>query len=246
MARDLAVEELVYVPKTALGLDPNVISPFHQTRIRELDDRSVKVDMPDGSLSDWIGSSRITRRLGVFLVRIGDFDEDTLIEPLSKSVLHFCRILLPGDCVRVIEVRSLGELTHFWSVHHNLYEQVVLVGHGSANSILFGRTNVSPSALADSLAVPGLSKKEIISLCCQTGRAEFAKPFSKSGCCSNFVAPFDSIHGCVASLFVQNYLTNRLLQGLVVKTAFSRARKDLLGAASFRLWDNGTLKEDPR
>lgn len=243
MPNNIAVNDQVYVPKTAIGLDPNDISPFYRTVVRERSKRSVRVDMPDGTLSPLVGTSLISAKIGVFIIRVGDFNEEGLIDPLNKSLLHFARILLPGDLVRSVEVRTLNELHEFWLTNHSLYEQIVLVGHGAADSILFGRTRTTPDAVSNALTVPNGKPKEVISVCCQTGRAEFAKAFSSAGCCSDFIAPYDSIHGCLASLFVQNYLSSRLLHGHTIGTAFSRSRKGLLGAAGFRWWRKGLLKE---
>lgn len=243
MATNIAVGDWVHVPKTALGLDPNEILPFYRTIVRARCDRSAQVDMPSGALSPWIGTSLISAKIGVFIVRVGDFNKEGLIDPLNKSLLHFARILLPGDLVRSVEVRTLGELREFWLANHSLYEQIVLVGHGAASSILFGKGEATPDAVASALTVANGNPKETISVCCQTGRAEFAKAFSSTGCCSDFIAPYDSIHGCLASLFVQNYLASRLLHGHTIGTAFNRSRRGLLGTAGFRWWKNGILKE---
>jgi hypothetical protein len=60
------------------------------------------------------------------------------------------------------------------------------------------------------------------------------------------IGPFHNTNGCVASLFASTFLHERLLAHYSSKVAFSHAREDLLGAASFRLWQNGKLTEGPK
>jgi hypothetical protein len=248
MAKNITIDQEVYVPRSAIGLDPDTpAGPFYRTKVREIHKRSVKVDMPTGPLdvSDWVGTSKLVLHLGVLIVRIGDYKEAELIEPLCKSVMHFCRLLIPGN-LQVIEVRTVRELIHFWDGLHHGFEQVILIGHGDHGHIYFGTRAVSAAALAKLFEKPSPSPKEIISLCCQTGQQPFAKAFSLSSACRAFVAPFHSIHGVTASQFCQSYLTRRLLGGDSVGIAFNQARKIHLGTASFRLWQNGKLKAGPK
>lgn len=248
MPKNIVVDQEVFVPRTLVGLDPSTpAGPFYRTKVRHVQKRSVKVDIPPGPLdvSDWIGTSKIALRLGVLIVRIGDYKESELIEPLCKSVLHFCRMLVPGN-LEVIEVRTVRELIHFWTALHARFEQVVLIGHGDHGHIYFGRRAVSAKALSILFSKPAPAPKEFISLCCQTGQQPFAKAFSVSQACSAFVAPFHSVHGVTASQFCQAYLTRRVLEARSVGIAFNQARKILLGTASFRLWQNGKLKAGPK
>jgi len=239
------IGDQVYVPRSLLGLDENDVSPFYRTTVRERQNRSVRVDKPGGTLSDHIATSKITSNFGVLIIRIGDFNEDGLIDPLAKSVLHYCRMLLPSDSVRLIELRTEAELIRLWRDLHGMCHQVVIVGHGSPNGFLFGENNVSPDRLTEIFCAPQPSAKEFISLGCQTGYASFGSAFSRAACVSHFLAPFHSVHGCVASLFTQTFLHERLLATCSAKVAFKHAREDLKGAASFRLWENGTLTAGP-
>lgn len=237
----LAIGDDVYVARKTLHLSDDGISPFHRTIIRDRQDRSVKVDLPNGQLSDWVATSKVSDGFGVLIVRIGDYNEDGLLAPLAKAVLHYCRMLLPPDGVRLVELRTEQELTALWAMHHALAKQVVLIGHGAPEGFLFGQTNITPDRLVEIFSAPNPSAKEFISLGCQTGFASFGKRFSEAAFVSDFIAPFHSIHGCAASLFMQTYLNERLLAVASPKVAFNRARNDLLGAASFRLWRNGAL-----
>lgn len=235
------IGEQVYVPRSVLGLDENAISPFHRTTVRARNERSVQVDLPDGSRSRLIATSKVSASFGVLIIRIGDFNEDGLIDPLAKSILHYCRMLLPGDAVRLVELRTEQELVRLWNDAHAVCKQVVIVGHGPPNGYLFGENSISPSRLADILCGPAAAPKEFVSLGCQTGLASFGKSFSKAACVSHFLAPFHSVHGCAASLFTKTYLHERLLAASSPKVAFKRARERLEGAASFRLWQGGNL-----
>jgi hypothetical protein len=120
-------------------------------------------------------------------------------------------------------------------------QQVVIIGHGAPQGFMFGNANVTPQRLGEIFAAPNPTKKEFISLGCQTGFAEFGRSFSQTNCVSHFLAPFHSVHGCVASLFTQTFLNERLLGSCSPRVAFKHARKDLIGAVSFRLWENGNL-----
>jgi len=242
----LQIGDQVYVRRSLLDLEDDDISPFYRTTIRVRQDRSVQVDKPDGNLSGRIATSKVATNFGVLIIRIGDFNEDGLLDPLAKSVLHYCRMLLPGDSVRLIELRTEAELITLWQMLHGMCEQVVLVGHGDAGGFLFGNENVAPAQLAEIFSAPNPTPKEFISLGCQTGKAEFGKVFSAAPCASEFIAPFHSVHGCIASLFTQTYLSERLLGSYSAKVAFRHARDDLLGAVSFRLWRNGNLEAGPK
>jgi len=242
----LQIGDQVFVRRSLLGLGDDAISPFYRTTIRARRDRSVQVDKPDGALSDEIATSKVATNFGVLIVRIGDFNEDGLLDPLAKSVLHYCRMLLPGDSVRLIELRTEGELVNLWGNYHGMCQQVVLVGHGGGRGFLFGNQNIGPARLAGIFNAPTPTPKEFISLGCQTGVAAFGKTFSISPCVSHFIAPFDSVHGCIASLFTQTYLNERLLASRSTKVAFNHARDDLLGAVSFRLWKSAKLAAGPK
>ncbi len=241
----LEVGDQIYVRRSLLSLDDDDISPFYRTTIRARQDRSVQVDRPDGSLSNRIATSKVVTRFGVLIIRIGDFNEDGLLDPLAKSILHYCRMLLPGDSVRLIELRTEAELVALWGGLHGMCQQVVLVGHGDSTGFLFGNLTINPEQLANIFGAPNPTPKEFISLGCHTGMAAFGKMFSNAQCVSHFVAPFHSVHGCVASLFTQTYLNERLLAACSPKVAFKHARHDLLGAVSFRLWQNAKLAEGP-
>ena len=65
--------------------------------------------------------------------------------------------------------------------------------------------NVNSDDLALHTTVQPPRQWSFLSLCCQTGYAEFAKRFSAAPCCREIIAPFHSVHGAVASQFAQSF-----------------------------------------
>jgi hypothetical protein len=84
-----------------------------------------------------------------------------------------------------------------------------------------------------------------MSLCCNTGRADFAKVFSQSPCCGALVAPFGALHGAVASQFLQTFFGYHFLEGRTFRVAFKNARRNVPGGATFRIWQNGDFEGRP-
>lgn len=235
------IGDTVYVPRQKLGLDENNASPFYQTTVRDRQDRSIKVDLPDGSWSEFVATKTVWQNFGILILRIGDYAEGHLLDPLAKSVLNFSRMLLPPDAVRIEELRTKTEFDVLWTRYHAMCQQVVLIGHGSSNSLFFGNEEVSAVDFLEMFELPNPGTKEIISLACNTGYAGFGQTVSRSPKVSHCIAPFHKVHGCVGSLFAATYLHERLLAFHSAKTAFNHARSDLVGATSFRLWTKGNL-----
>ena len=234
--------DTVFVPRKLLGEEAGEHSPFRRAEVAERRQRSIKVQCGNEPESGFIATRFIHKRLGVAVVRIGDYSEFKFLDPLYKSVLQFCRILLPDDHVTGFQLRTTQELQRFWGLNHGAFEQVIIIGHGSSNSLRFGHQDVGVDEIRAVLEVPDATPKEFVSLCCRTGRADFSREFSKSAIVKSVIAPFESIHGCLASLFAQHYLNKRLLEHQTITVAFKKARKQLSGSATFRLWMNGTLK----
>jgi hypothetical protein len=246
MAKNLQPEEDVYVPWSRLadfGVGDDHPSAFCKTKVVEVIDRSVRLQLPTGTTSPPLGSSAIHRNIGILIVRIGDFGtEFNLLDPLAKSVLQFCRLLVNDD-VRLLEVRTIAELGHFWAMGHRTYRHVVFVGHGSQSGIYFGTEGVkSASQIIQALTTDDVAPKIFISLCCQTGFAAFGNVFSKAPLCEAIIAPYHSIHGAVASQFCQTFLAFHLLDGRTTSVAFNQSSEVIPGGKSLRLWQNGKLK----
>lgn len=248
MARNLNVDDMVYVPKNRIGLSVENGSAFHHTKVLEKRDRSIKVALPKQAISDWITAGCAHRDLGVLILRVGDFEtETTLLDPLAKSLLQYCRLLLPDDQVHLEECRSHAELSHRWPKLSPAYSHVLLVAHGSKNAVKFGVDGWSdPTKWDELIDGRGQKRKIFMSLACQTGYQAFAGEFSRLTCCSYALAPFHSVHGAVASQFYQTFLAYHLLEGESAGVAFKHASDAVPGGKSFRLWQNGKRRAGPK
>lgn len=244
MASGLEVGESVYVPRTRLGLTEDHASVLHKTSVVEVSDRSVRVELPDGEFSGWVGSSLVHRMVGVQLYRIGDYDSETkLLDPLAKSLLQFCLLLFPDDMVFSHRVRSLAELGRLWTDKHAVNSHIIFVAHGTERGLHFGVDGwVDAETLSNKLAVTGVTPKTFLFLACRTGYKSFGGAFSGAlPLCHAAIAPFHSFHGAVASQFCQTFLSQHFLQGVTTRVAFNHARSAIPGAVSFRMWSNGKL-----
>jgi hypothetical protein len=177
---------------------------------------------------------------------VGDLEsESTLIEPLSKSVLQFARLLCSDDYVFFHRLRSVAELAAIWQLNHRSYSHVVMIGHGNGSAMKFAVDDwVNSSDLARVIDLDGVHDKCFVNLSCQLGKAAYGKPFSDFAACNSFIAPFHSVHGAVASHFAQSFLIYNLLHGETRKVAFRHARQWVAGAASFRMWRDGVMITD--
>lgn len=245
MARNLQVDQIAYVP---CALIPNQASSgiaLYQTKIIEVTKKKVKIQLKNGDVSEWIGSSLLHRNIGILILNIGDFaSEHTLLDPLAKSVHQFCRLLVGDDYVLSVRVRSLAELRRFWSEHQAAYTHVIWIGHGAETALRFGVDGmVEVDALTQALRVHGAPKKIYISLVCKAGRKAFGAVVSRTAICRYFLGPYDAVEGAIASQFCQTFLASHLLNGASPGVAFKQARKAVpRGTTSFRLWLKGRLK----
>ena len=237
------IGDTVYVPAFILAGAVTTDQSFYRTTVVAARDRSVTVNLPGGGVSSPIATSRIHKTLGIAIIAIGDFrTEETLLTPLSKSVLQFCRLLVDDSSVVLVRIRAIGELGEWWDKNHLAYSHIILIGHGSTEGIVFGVGGLRNAiSFERRVAVHGGPKRVFLSLCCETGRKPFAKEFSSLSICSNLIAPFHSVHGAVASQFCQTFLTWHILQGKSVKVAFNKAAQSVPSSESFRLWRSGTL-----
>lgn len=238
------VGDTVYVPTSVLNGAVSRDQSFYRATVVAAQDRSVTVNLPDGTVSAPIATSRIHKTLGIAVVAIGDFQtEEALLTPLSKSVLQFCRLLVDDSSVVLVRIRAIGELGEWWDKNHLAYSHVVFIGHGASDGIVFGVGGLRKAiSFERRVAIHGGPKRVFISLCCETGRKPFASEFSSLQICSNWIAPFQSVHGAVASQFCQTFLTWHILQGKSVRIAFNKAAQSVPGNESFRLWRSGNLE----
>lgn len=243
MAKNLRVNEQVYVP-CSLFDETDCPSALYYTQVQTVNNRSVQVRLPDGSNSENVANSKVHRNSGIWIITIGDLEtETTLLNPLSKSILQFCRLLhSDDDQVWHTKIRSLGELNKLWQINNNGYEFIILIGHGSKDGYFFASDEwVNIENFGTVINTPVSNPKNFISLCCETGKCPFAKKLSLLRVCKTYIAPFHSIHGAIASQFCQTYLTQLLLEGRLRKTAFNYAKKAVPGSTKFRYWEKGNL-----
>src|SRR5687767_1077284 len=126
MARNLQVDEEVYAPLNRLNVDRTGISAFLRTKVLAVDDRTATVDLLDNGATAAIATSALHRNVGVCIFAVGDIHtEANLIEPLRKSVLQYCRLLLPQPSLLLQSVRSTAEMRAFWHRDHALCSHVV-------------------------------------------------------------------------------------------------------------------------
>jgi len=243
MAKNLHVGDRVYVPWTRLGVVDDKPSALHYTRVVEVNQRSVVVEMPDANRTT-VASSAVLKNLGIAVIRIGDLETEVgLLDPLAKSVLQFLRLLNTDDSfTRLFETRSLAELRHFWENNGGALSHVVLIGHGSDAGIRFGTEGTKSAQDIGEIVAQDGQRKQFISLCCHTGRAAFAKAFSGFPACESIIAPFDSVHGAVASQFCQTFFAFHLLNGITTTVAFKNTCKSVPGNHVLKLWQNSKRK----
>jgi len=240
MASNLAVDDRIFVPASMLEAD-DVPSALIETRVLEVGARSVRITFRGED--HWIASSRCQRNIGLLVICIGDLEtEPTLLDPLSKSVTQFCRLLASDDYVRFYKIRSIAELRAIWAREHVNYSHVILIAHGNGSSVKFAVNGWQGAAqLEPILDIAGVTPKYIINLACQAGQAPLGKPFSQLAVCDSYIGAFHSVHGAIASQFVQSFLIHHLQQGETSKIAFRHARNRVSGGTSFRLWRHGAL-----
>ncbi len=243
----LNIDDTVFVPISVdIKLSRHPFA-FYKSRVieKKLDGRSVKINLPDGDSSEWIGTSKVHRNSGILIFTIGDyFTETALLDPLSKSMLQFCRLLLNDDYVRLIKVRSIDEFEYFWDKENLAYKYIILIGHGDKQALNFAVNNWIETEdvfqLLNNRAIQ--TEKIFISLCCKTGYRQFAGKLSTLPYCESFIAPLHDINGAIASQFCQSFLNHHLLHGHTTKIAFKKTEAGLNNKNVFRLWKNGKLE----
>ena len=242
-----AVGKYVYVPSRLLPSPEKRDFALTRAKVQEQKARSVRLDIQDDVGNDIEIATKALHgdNLGITMLRIGDLSpsEDHALDPLAKSTLHYLRLLLEPDAVRLREVRCSVEVQAVWREFETRTSHVVIIGHGRSDSIrLLDCTQpVGGKDFGDMLSdwSPTTSSKIFVSLTCLTGRAAFARPFSESKVCSDYLAPFQSVHSAAASLFAQSFFANHLLAGKGVVSAYGHANRAVVAGVNFKLWRNG-------
>lgn len=167
----------------------DVPSAFIKTDVLEVGARSVRIHFRGED--HWIASSRCQRNVGLLVICIGDWaTEATLLDPLSKTVLQFCRLLVPDDQVRFYKVRSVAELASIWAREHAAYSHVVLIGHSNGSGVQFANDAWQTAAQLELiLDIAGVAAKYVINLACQAGQARSVNPSPASASAIPISAP---------------------------------------------------------
>ena len=162
---------------------------------------------------------------------------------------HYLRLLVGDDYFRSAYLRTLAEFTQFWRMNRPGTTHLVLVGHGRRDAIRFLGEDAPAFAnwmaganFAELLGAhePG-PKINVLSLCCETGYADFSKVVSQGAAIRTCAGPMRDLHGAVASQFAQTVFAEHLLEGRTWPTSFRLARGAAPGIGNFRLWRDGTL-----
>lgn len=243
MARGLQVNDRVFVPSSLLPDADNYAYAMHDTHVVECTGRKIRVRGMGGVTSGWLPSSKAHRLVGIAIIRIGDFaTENTLLNPLTKSVSQYCRLIIEDSAMTIVQLRAMAELAEWWRLNAAAFSHVIFIGHGSRDGIGFG---IGGTRKADDfnrrLISRGMGKKVFISLCCETGNEPFVKEFSRLTICESLIAPAAKLHGALASQFTQTFLAWTLLNGKTTTVAFKQAINAVPAKHEFKLWRNGAL-----
>lgn len=216
---------------------------LYLTKVVEETDGQVKVDLPNGEVSNRIHKTRVHQAVGMLTVEVGDFvSEAATLDPLAKSIVQFCRLLVPDDYIRFIKVRSLAELKSYWEKNHGAYQYVILIAHGDKGVVCTAMDGCKPAADWRAVfEVPDVAPKNFLFSVCKAGDSAFARGFSKSPACSYYIGPYQSVNSAISSQFIQSFFSFRFVGGQKEDTAFRNGRKATADGTSFRLWRNGKL-----
>ena len=137
-----AVGQMVSVPSARLGLD----LPFAMTDREVLAVKNRSVVLNEGESGTKVASRLVTQQIH----RLGDIvSENPLLDPVTKGLDHYFRLLLKPDSFRTWWVRTLPELkayldqdptpTHVIFVGHcdkSIGQMRLATGYGSPNELL--------------------------------------------------------------------------------------------------------------
>jgi hypothetical protein len=176
---------------------------------------------------------------------VGDFQtESSLLDPITKSVRHFLRLLIPDDQVSLHYVRSEAEFIDVFQRTSLVFTHYIVVGHGSSagDQIFSLGHRCSAKALVAAMTSKTAKTHDFLWLCCHSGDAKFARMLSAASFCRNHVGSFGTLNGATASFFTQAFFVHHLLEGCSFRVAFKRAVEALPTTDHFRHWQSGKQK----
>ncbi len=247
MARNIQPGEDVYVCRNRLLTVKDDTKAFYKAEVVNRAKRSISVKLPDGTSSVFVSTKFVHHRVGIAVLAFGDFaSENTLLDPLAKTVLQYSRLLFgDDDYVRFIKLRTESEIDKICNKKLlNPYEHIVILGHGAKNGALCGAVgDITAARLREIFEQHSPIPWDFAFLCCYLGRKAFAQNFSMSPACKSLVAPFNAVHGAVSAQFVQTYLIKLLLEGETTAIAYKHASESTPAGSKFRLWRKGTFEK---
>lgn len=235
------VGDTVFVPSIKLGVE----SPSYavlQRDIKANEGRSVRVDSQDGQTVK-VASSVVLPRVGIMLLRIGDYaSERETLDPLYNSLQQFFRLLV-GPEVSTFCIRTTDEFDELWRREHATKRFLVLVSHGRKDGLCFGNGHWKGGVDIGSILSNGGTEVSVLSAACSLGYRAFSQPLSDCACTREVITPLSRVPAAVASQFLQTYFAERLLEGRTERSSFLVARDEAPGATRFRRWRNGRLDQ---
>jgi hypothetical protein len=243
----LDIGESVHVPGFLVGLGDNYPSSMVEGKIVARGIGFYIIDgIPGKSESFKVKCGLVQKKLYFLIVQIGDFEsEDMLLDPLFDIVVSYTNILLMSENVRKIRVRSMKEFQIFWERLSPIVSNVVIIGHGSIDGLIFGNENITAKHFIDLLESGKNIKQavQIISLCCKSGNGNFGKRVSGIPFCQSFIGPADNIHACNATIFYQTFINYQMLYGKSDRDSYLFAKAATPGNTKFNMWVKTKLQQ---
>jgi len=239
----------VHVPAKSVGLGSDYPSAMVACKyLRKNGKKGVLSDIPRVQDAKEIDLRLISKKLGFFILQIGDFStEIELLEPLHSAITDLTKLVLMPEFVWKYRVRSLEEFRFLWKQQAGMVSHLVLIGHGDKSNLLFGNDKVSAKDFLDAFAIQETQGQApvIISLCCNSGNGLFGKKVSASLSCKTFIGPSGSIHVSNAALFYQSFLSHSLIDGQQKEKAYQLSRVFTPGVTEFNMWNKTRLATKP-
>ncbi len=187
--------------------------------------------------------SKVHFKQYIIIICFGDLkNELTNLDPLTKSILQFSRLLYKDsdEYVRFYKIRTHEEFNCLINEiqAHNI---IILIGHGSSTGIYGLDSEKCVCGVKDwneLLIDQPLRSKLIISLCCETGSDDFGKEIAKLSSCAAFLAPSRPINSALASQYCQTFLLHHLMDGHSFKVSFDKTEANTIAHSSFQLFEN--------
>ncbi len=234
----------VYVPCNCAEEFSDCAEALVCTEIISIEGNMVTVNDKNGRETKQIPSESIHVNPSILILCLGDIrSEPTNLDPLAKSILHYCRLFHRDEGnVKYYKTRSLEGLKELWDEFGEVSKVIIFISHGCADGFTFGRSHKCSTAeeLIDIFNQDERKEKKLfISLSCQTGSKDFGVKLSNSSFCQEFIGPAQKVHSALASQFCQTFLANYFMNGSNVVDSFKKAKDAIPGTITFNLFIKG-------